>query len=511
MTEFSTHSFPIYYNFSTPKKFGQSFQLLDKYGSFAPLKRDFFVPMQRYHIVLFFLVTILTACHPTSRDVKQVAQDALENACIQLDSGNKAEAMRLFKEAERYGLMANQTLTVAHAQYHIAQCLGYYADKEEVVSLLNAAAEGFGEDYADRAEALRELGDFYQFHKQFDSAAYYLDQAMTYAYQSESTEAKRDVLSAFHTFYFNVEKSAEYLNRFWQASIQDGDDNLLMYYYHDMGNIYSESGDLDSADYYFSRLEELVSQTEPNEDSWFYYGVLSVFAEERGDYETACKYGCLYEEGSKLREMEQQENNLALISHKYDSEVMRNELNRKIIIKQRIIVIVSLVATLVLAALLVSQIRLARRRKREAEISAELFHFKQQNKDLAQKHAEHEQIQQDYADRLSEALMKEQRIMLLLDNYLNSNKKANLLKDLGTSVYGEKDHWQAMMEIVEQLYPDLMETLQQKYPNLDEDERKSYILSYFKLSRQEEADYLGTTVNMVDKLRGRRRKKMEEG
>jgi hypothetical protein len=283
-----------------------------------------------------------------------------------------------------------------------------------------------------------------------------------------------------------------------------------MYYYHDMGNIYFESGDLDSADYYYSRLEELVSQTEPNEDTWFYYGVLSDFAEERGDYETACKYGCLYEEGSKLKEIEQQENNLALISHKYDSEVMRNELNQKIIIRQRIIVIVSLLATLVLAALLVSQIRLARRRKREAEINAELFHFKLQNKDLAQKHAEHEQIQQDYADRLSDALVKEQRIMLLLDNYLNSNKKSNLLNDLVSSVYSEKNHWQAMQEVVDQLYPDLMETLQQKYPDLDEDERKSYILSYFKLSRQEEADYLGTTINMVDKLRGRRRKKMEE-
>ena len=419
----------------------------------------------------------------------------------------------MFKEAEHYGLMANQTLTVAHARYHIAQCLGYYADKEEVVSLLKAAAEGFGEDYADRAEALRELGDFYQFHRQFDSAEYCLKQAMAYAEQSGSIEAKRNVLSAFHIMYFNAgdyEKSADYLNQFWQASIQEGDDNLLMYYYHDMGNIYSQSGDLDSADYYYSRLEELVSQTEPKEDTWFYYGVLSDFAEERGDYETACKYGCLYEEGSKLKEIEQQENNLALISHKYDSEVMRNELNQKIIIRQRIIVIVSLLATLVLAALLVSQIRLARRRKREAEINAELFHFKLQNKDLAQKHAEHEQIQQDYADRLSDALVKEQRIMLLLDNYLNSNKKSNLLNDLVSSVYSEKNHWQAMQEVVDQLYPDLMETLQQKYPDLDEDERKSYILSYFKLSRQEEADYLGTTINMVDKLRGRRRKKMEE-
>ena len=473
-----------------------------------------FVPMKLQHLVLFFLVTMLAACHPTSRDVRLAARNALENARIQLDSGNKVEALQLFKEAEHYGLLAHDTLTVAHAKYHIARCLGYYADKEEVVSLLKDAAEGFGNDFSDRSEALRELGDFYQYHGQFDSSAYYLDQALEYAEQSGATEAKRDCLSAFHAMYFNAgdyEKSADYLSQYWQASIADADDDLLMYYYHDMGNIFYESGNLDSADYYYSRLEELVSQTEPNADTWFYYGVLSDYAEELGDYETACKYGCLYEEGNNLREIEQQENNLALISHKYDSEVMRNELNRKIIIKQRIIVIVSLVETLVLAALLVSQIRLARRRKREAEISAELFHFKQQNKDLAQKHAEHEQIQQDYADRLSEALMKEQRIMLLLDNYLNSNKKANLLNDLETLVYDDKDHWEAMLEVVDQLYPELVETLQQKYPDLDEDERKSYILSYFKLSRQEEADYLRTTVNMVDKIRGRRRKKMEEG
>ena len=472
----------------------------------------------QYNIKKAWILALLTgfmvaACHPKPHNVRQAGRDALESARIQLDSGNKAEALQLFKDAEHYSLLANDTLTVAYARYNIARCLGYYADKQETVSLLRSAAEGFSDDYANRAEALRELGDFYQIHSQFDSAEYYLEQAIVYAEQSGSTKAKRDVLSAFHTMYFNAgdyEKSADYLSQFWQTSITDADDNLLMYYYHDMGNIYYACGYLDSADYYYGRLEELVTHADPNEDTWFYYGVLSDYAEECGDYETACKYGCLYEEGNNLREIEQQENNLALISHKYDSEVMRNELNRKIIIKQRIIVIVSLVATLVLAALLVSQIRLARRRKREAEINAELFHFKQQNKDLTQKHAEHEQIQQDYADRLSEALMKEQRIMLLLDNYLNSNKKANLLKDLETSVYDDKDHWEAMLEVIDQLYPDLTATLQQKYPDLDENEKKSYILSYFKLSRQEEADYLGTTVNMIDKLRGRRRKKMEE-
>ena len=472
--------------------------------------------MKPHHLILFFLFSALAACHSSSHDVKQVAQDALENARIQLDSGNKAEAMKLFKEAEHYGLMANQSLTVAHARYHIAQCLGYYADKKEVVSLLKTAAEGFGEDYADRAEALRELGDFYQFHKQFDSAAYYLDQAMTYADQSGSTEAKRDVLSAFHTLYFNTgdyEKSADYLNQFWQSSISDGDDNLLMYYYHDMGNIYLESGDLDSADYYYSRLEEILTSSEPdcsaqNESAW-YYGALANFAEMRGDFEKACEYMYWYEKHDAHYDIEQQKNNLALISQKYDAKVMQNVLNEKIIHKQRVIILISGIAALVLLAFLISQIRLARNRKREAEINAELFHFKQQNKALAQKDAEHEQIQQDYADRLSEALDKEQQTMMLLDIYLNNSKKANHLNDLEHSVFGKKDHWKTMLAVVEEKYPGLWETLGQKYPDLDEDEKKSFILSHFKVSRQEEADYLGTTVGMVDKLRGRVRKKME--
>ena len=462
---------------------------------------------------------LLFACHPESKDMRQAAHEALENACIQLDSGNKSEAMQLFKDAEHYGLLADDTLTVARARFNIAKCLSVYADEKEFVSLLKAADEGFGNHYTERAKVMTVWGDYYQFHRQFDSAEVYLNRAMDYAERSGSMDAKRCVLSAFHVKCFNAgeyRKSGDYLQQYFQTYPPDASDSLLMYYYHNMGNVYYKMGNMDSMAYCYGRLEELVTQSEtdccePNEDTWYYYGTLANFAEMRGDYETACEYIYQYEKGDTHYEIERRENNLALISHKYDSAVMQNELNAKIIRKQRVIVVISLVAVLVLAALLVSQIRLARRRKREAEINAELFHFKQQNKALAQKDAEHEQIQQDYADRLSEALDKEQQVMLLLDNYLNNDKRANLLSDLGKSVFGDKDHWEAMLEVVEQKYPDLWETLQKKYPDLDEDERKSYILSLFKVSRQEEADYLGTTVNMVDKLRGRRRKKMEEG
>ena len=470
--------------------------------------------MKRYHLVLLFLIAMLAACHPMPQDALQTAHDALENARIQLDSGNKADAMRLFKEVERYGLLAGDTLTVAHARLNIAQCLGYYADKEAVVSLLKAAAEGFGDDYVNRADALRELGDFYQFHRAYDTAEMYMNQALAYAEQSGSVETKSNVFSAFYAMYFNAgkhEKSAEYLRQFMQVRLPNMmDDKLWMFYYDGMGNIFYEMGNSDSTAYYYGKLEELVNQAESDKDIWFYFYTLAHQAKSRGDFEKAFDYYCRYDIGNNHSKIEEQRNNLIAMSQKYDTAVMQNELNEKIIRKQRVIILISGIAALVLLAFLISQIRLARNRKREAEINAELFHFKQQNVALAQKDAEHEQIQKDYADRLSEALDKEQQTMMLLDIYLNNSKKANLLNDLERSVFGDKDHWKAMLAVVEEKYPSLWETLGQKCPDLDEDEKKSFILSHFKVSRQEEADYLGTTVNMVDKLRGRVRKKMAE-
>ena len=420
----------------------------------------------------------------------------------------------MFKEAERYGLMADDTLTVAHARFNIARCLGYYADKEAVVSLLKAAAEGFGDDYVNRADALRELGDFYQFHRAYDTAEMYMNQALAYAEQSGSVETKSNVFSAFYAMYFNAgkhEKSAEYLRQFMQVRLPNMmDDKLWMFYYSGMGNIFYEMGNSDSTAYYYGKLEELVNQAESDKDIWFYFYTLAHQAKSRGDFEKAFDYYCRYDIGNNHSKIEEKRNNLIAMSQKYDTAVMQNELNEKIIRKQRVIILISGIAALVLLAFLISQIRLARNRKREAEINAELFHFKQQNVALAQRDAEHEQIQQDYADRLSEALDKEQQTMMLLDIYLNNSKKANLLNDLERSVFGDKDHWKAMLAVVEEKYPSLWETLGQKCPDLDEDEKKSFILSHFKVSRQEEADYLGTTVNMVDKLRGRVRKKMAE-
>ena len=88
--------------------------------------------------LLFITATVfvMAACHPIPRDMRQAACDALENARVQLDSDNKAEALQLFKDAEHYGLLADDTMTVARARYQIGYML-YRKGKTSAASNLH--------------------------------------------------------------------------------------------------------------------------------------------------------------------------------------------------------------------------------------------------------------------------------------------------------------------------------------------------------------------------------------
>lgn len=482
--------------------------------------------MKTRHIIIgkFLLFgLLLTACQQANQDK---ALRYLEKGYAQKDADNESAAMAAFKDAEYYGLRAGDSFTASRARYEIGDMLYRKGEtKEEYIGRLKAADAGFGTHYGERAKLWNLMASAYMAFKEFDSAEMCLKQGLAYAERiTDSTGRKvyrddvpNDVVSQLITNHFvlyfdqgQFDKAAEYL---WQFKARDGlnDDRTLRYYYSSLINNYRAAGNADSANYYCRLLEEMLPEMDTAQGAFSYwnYYELSTYAEEQGDYQSALEYYDKFVRGYARHNRKDERDNLYAVQRKYDFEVLRNDMNQKIIARQRWIIAVSILAALVLAALLVSQVKLARRRKREAEINAELFHFKQQNQALAQNAAEHELIQQDYANRLSEALDKEQQTMMLLDIYLKNNKKANLLSDLERSVFSDKDHWKAMLAVVEEKYPGLWETVEQKYPDLDEDEKKSFILSHFKVSRQEEADYLGTTVNMVDKTRGRVRKKMD--
>ena len=166
-----------------------------------------------------------------------------------------------------------------------------------------------------------------------------------------------------------------------------------------------------------------------------------------------------------------------------------------------------------------------------------MFHFMQQNKELTQiseeqkqnqiyltqKHKESEQAYEEllkekekqeqnaaeYGEKLSLELKKEQSIMLRLHLFLQNQGDDELLKKLEKTVFGKQAHLDAMMENVDRLYPQLRETIKQEELGLDENEQLDVIMSYFNISRQDEALLLEKTTDMVDKIRNRSRKKIQ--
>ena len=206
-----------------------------------------------------------------------------------------------------------------------------------------------------------------------------------------------------------------------------------------------------------------------------------------------------------------QEQAVYRIQKQYDYESLQNEMNRKLIWRQRFITIIGIFAIIGLAALAISQIRLAKTRKQEAETKANLFHFMQQNKELVDSNMAHEKKALDTTQQLSDLLHARLKAMQKLDYCLKTPKDKIALKDLEKEVFGEGDHWEAIKEVLVALYPGLWEALKLKYPDMDEMERRVFMLSYLKLSRLGEATLLGISTSVLDKLRTKVRKTMEQG
>ena len=99
--------------------------------------------------------------------------------------------------------------------------------------------------------------------------------------------------------------------------------------------------------------------------------------------------------------------------------------------------------------------------------------------------------------------------MLKLDYYLKNQGDKSSLRELEKDIFEGKDHLEAVMELFTTMYPDMEAALELKYPSMNDLERKVYLLSRFRLSRVEEASLLGISTSVLDKVRGKVRKMVE--
>ena len=102
------------------------------------------------------------------------------------------------------------------------------------------------------------------------------------------------------------------------------------------------------------------------------------------------------------------------------------------------------------------------------------------------------------------------KTMQKLSFSLENPKNKIALKDLEKEVFGNGERWDAVKEVLGGLYPGLWESITHKYPEMDEMERRVFMLSRFKLSRMEEASLLGISTSVLDKLRTKVHKIVEQ-
>jgi len=447
------------------------------------------------------------------RQYAKAAHAALYSGFVQQHYDEKGNAMRSFKEAEQYGGLAVDSLTVARAEYKMGRLLFIDGMKEEATTLLQEADKGLGNRLVEKGLAENMLAVCYMVQGNYEKAEICLRQSLLYADKGHSAKVKRKVLNNCAVLYRIQKQYAQAIACLRKIAEElDIDDTKLLLLSMNLGNVYYEMNELDSAALYYLQVDTLLPETQTKmETKVSAYKALSKFAENQNNTILALQYWKQYNYWlNEVRDVREQ-NNVYAIQKKYDYGALQNMMNQKTIRRQRLIIFLSILVVLVLMAFTISQIRLAKIRKQEAKAKASLFHFMQQNKELVESNMEHEKKALDTTQQLSDLLYARLKAMQKLDYCLKTPKDKIALKDLEKEVFGEGDHWEAVKEVLVALYPSLWEALKLKYPDMDEMERRVFMLSYLKLSRLGEATLLGISTSVLDKLRTKVRKTMEQG
>lgn len=449
------------------------------------------------------------AYYAKKKQYGNAAHAALYSGFVQQHYNEMETAMCSFKAAEQYGKLAEDSLTVAQAQFRMGKMLFDDDMDQEPLAMLQASVLGFGDHYAEKALAFNMLGICYMLQEQFNNAETFLKMSLDYADKANSSKAKTKALNSNAVLFRLQGKYDDAITLFKQMKDNPNlDKTELFVLYLNLGKTYFAEREMDSAAMCFSHVEALLPDTEIKIESRISACLaLSQFAERQGNIETALLYRGKYENLLSEILVQRQSKAIYRVQQQYDHERLQNEMNLERAHTQRIIVSGIGMLLCVLAYFLY---RSSQRNKKMAEVNAELFHFMQQNKTLVESNMEREKKVLDTTQQLSEMLRARFNTMQKLDYSMKNPRDKIALKDLEKEVFGDREHWDAVKEILTAMYPGLWESLSLKYPEMDEMERRVFLLSRFKLSRVEEAALLNISTSVLDKLRTKVRKTVEQ-
>lgn len=432
----------------------------------------------------------------------KAALAALYNGYTERDFDKEA-AMASFKEAEHYGELAGDSLTMARAEYWMGKFLFNEGGVENALSSFKASFNYFGNHYAERAVAENGLAATFISLSQFDSAAYYLQNCLNGAQDVLSDKLELKVLNNYAVLYRiqgYYDKSIDCLRK--TLILHSLDSTEIVFVLLNFGNTFMTKGTVDSAAFYFRQLEEMATGMQIKSDTRLsVYGALLKYAELLGNDSLALQYRIKHEDALYDVMSQQQEQAVYRIQKQYDYEALQNMMNQKIIQRHHVILAFGFMLLVLSVIILFLQHRHNQMLKSEEELKRQLNAIK-------------ENLNQAVNTSVVDKVLVSQLRTILVANHVmrRTQNTKNEWFPLLFEVMGGKDNvFEAAKTVIEVAYPTLFSVILEKHPNLSDTEAKVCLMSCFDLTNAEIAELLDLSTNTINQNRSTLRKKLNLG
>lgn len=430
-------------------------------------------------------------------DNEKAAQTFLFCGYAQKEANDKASAMKSFKDAELYGNLSGDSLTTARAQFNIAKFMMADFEYDEVFDIAAIAENNFQNHYDEQAFVQNLIASAYILQKNYEIAELHLKQGLAFAEKGHSSRAKHKILNNYSVFYReqgNYEQAIHCLKQ----NMEEAESNALAINYLNIGMIYIYSNQFDSAAFYTQKALDLskLINIKPETEVSIYFSLYYI-AKMQENYPLALSYHEIHEKLLYKIQTGIAKKTLYNIQQQYDYEALQNKMNKQIIQKQRIILVVSFLllgASIIVIGLLLRQKKII---KDDERIRQEL----DKTKEELQNSIKPEVLEEELSRQLR-LIIKANRIAKTADDFK---------KEWSTLVYkinNEKDSmFEAAVVAIERVYPEMYRTIKMKYKNLNETDSKVMLLSCSDLTNTEIGYILDLSVHSVNKSRSSINKK----
>ena len=431
----------------------------------------------------------------------KAAHAALYSGFVQQHYNEKEAAMRSFKEAEQYGKLAVDSLTVAQAQFKMGKMLLDNGMKQEALAMLQTAHSNFGNRLVDKALTQNIMSVCYMLRGNFDNAETCLSQSLLDMENSPSkvNKVNRKIWNNYAVLYRIQGKHDQAIDYLYRMLGNRIDDNEVFMSSLNLGNVFLDKQEMDSAAKYYQRMEAFLPAVNVKKETIAsVYSALSRFAEKQNDAILALQYREKHEKILYDLMIQRQEQTIYRIQQQYDYESLQNVMNKKIIQRHITILIISILLLITTILILFLQYRHKQLLKSEEEMKQQLDDLKQ---DLLQT-VKTSVLDHEISSRL-------RLILKVHDKTPQGNDPKKEWQSLVWQIMnGKEDPFEAARSVLETAYPKLYSTIKESYPDLTETEAKVCLLSCSDLSNAEIAELLGLSTNTVNQNRSNLRKKL---